>query len=1401
MKRIKRIIAMILSLVVLITAVPSTVLAVSDGDKKSASLSNLGLLGTVNIGNKTESGTWYKTKVDGNDVFCLDLGLACHTGYVYKAKISSISSDSSNKKNAIKAKIGHWYHVKKKKSNKAWVYAQCLIWGVEEGVTSESGLKDIISQVKKNTGYYSDDSIYSDIFDIEGTVTCEIITWDYDGKTDEDEVQTLMEIKSDKVDYDYNTVDAKMYYRQRITLHKNDEDGVGIPKVSFTIKVNNVKDLYSYAVNGWGDAVNDDVDSGAAKFSKTALTDSKGKITYRFTYLLTSKEYGYVKDDTLKVMTSDDKKKVKKDMDDDGIEYASDLTKAGAEKLYKEDLDAQFEKIKNTYVLTENSVENKNIVIDAQYAKGVTITLDKDDSWKKVNGEWPDTTSETYGAYKLAYQTTVINKFKKVKLTAVKKDSETGTPQGDATLKGAVYGVYSDEACSKLLNSYTTNDKGTFDTAYYRCGKTYYMKEITPPEGYLKNDKVYPIVADGEEFSVEYNAITKPVEEDIIKGRVSIIKGMGNGTACIVKPEARAKFQVYLASSGSYSAAKTTEKDLLTTDKEGFAQTKELPYGTYLVHQIDGVDETEFAPDFYVDVKKDGETCKYLLNNPEFTAYLKIVKKDSQTKKTVLKSNTTYQIYKLNDNGTEQLVTQKYNNGNKIVTVDKFVSDESGEIITYEKLSAGSYRVYEVEGPEGYKNDKKFVDVKITNKSYKVMKNEDGSEYLYAEYEYFNNETYGKFTVSKLGLSVNGFDDGKEDVPVLMSEIPVDITPIIPVNTSPFIYENITLNNVVFMLYAKEDITTQDNQGTTWFKKGDLVATITTGEGAEFTDNCNGICKYSVSKEGNVTINLPLGEYELKEVETKYGYILQENPSWDLKFEWKSQLDEYVFDTENTVDGTIEITNDLVDTDISIYKIDDKSNKPVPGAKFGFFTKDDIFDKDGNVVVAAGTKITTVETDENGYAKVPFSVPVMSEGYGSVDAPLNSGDYYFVEESVSDSYYIDETPVDVHVEYIDQETPVVNALATVTNTETEVQIDKLMIASSVEVDNCHLKICDTDGNEIVSWITGDKESIKVNDELFEMGYLNFDACIDENNSIKVKGLLHDKEYVLSETKPADGYVTASDITFKLVKNDVAPEDENVEPQTTQVMIKSGEEYTKADPNKVVMYDDTTKIEFSKLSITDGQELPGCKMKVTDKETGTVMDEWTSTEFSHMVEGKYVVGKTYILSETKPVDGYATSTDVEFTVLDDGKVQKVSMVDDTTKIEFSKIASDTKEQLKGAKYEVYNSKGKKVYEFKTGKKAELIEGVLKVGETYTFKEVDAPEHYKLAKDVNIKIKDTGKVQKLKAVDVRIPEVPDTPKTGNTTNTLLLALAALLTLMGTGCYACVRAKDKSKYRFKE
>ena len=202
------------------------------------------------------------------------------------------------------------------------------------------------------------------------------------------------------------------------------------------------------------------------------------------------------------------------------------------------------------------------------------------------------------------------------------------------------------------------------------------------------------------------------------------------------------------------------------------------------------------------------------------------------------------------------------------------------------------------------------------------------------------------------------------------------------------------------------------------------------------------------------------------------------------------------------------------------------------------------------------------------------------------------------------------------------------------------------------------------------------------------------------------------------------------------------------------------------------------------------------MQVTEKDTGKVMDEWVSSRQSHVIEGKYAVGKTYILTETKPRDGYATATSIEFAVADNGDIQKVNMVDDTIKVEFNKIASDTKKQLGGAKYKVYDSKGKKVYEFTTGKKAEFIEGMFKAGETYTFKEVDAPEHYKVARDKKIRIKDTGKVQKLTVTDERIPVVPDTPQTGINEKTAGMAVSLISLLLALGCFACVRAKDRSK-----
>ena len=587
----------------------------------------------------------------------------------------------------------------------------------------------------------------------------------------------------------------------------------------------------------------------------------------------------------------------------------------------------------------------------------------------------------------------------------------------------------------------------------------------------------------------------------------------------------------------------------------------------------------------------------------------------------------------------------------------------------------------------------------------------------------------------------------------------------------------------------------QDNQGTVLFKKDSVVAKITTGEKAEFTNDCNGICGYVLNDDGTMTLNVPLGEYTLKEVKTNYGYVLPEQSFWNLSFKWNNKDDEYVFDiSENSKDGKIDIHNDMVKTDITLEKQDSKTNEPVGNARFGFYSRDNIYDKNGNVIVAAGEKIATVTTDKEGKAKIPFDVPVMDEGYGKMEGNLNSGDYYFLEESVSDSYYINREKHQVHLEYKDQKTAAVSTKAVVKEEQTETVISKRMIASSVEIKDCHLKISDENGNEIVSWITGDISSVKLNEKTDEMGYDNVRVEKGDGYAVKIYGLLHDREYTLTETKPADGFVTANDITFKLVESD----DENAK---TRVLIKDGDAFNENIDNQVVMYDDTTKIEFSKTDITNGKELPGCHMQVTDKDTGKVMDEWVSSEQSHVIEGKYAVGKTYILTETKPRDGYATATSIEFTVADDGKVQKAKMVDDTIKVEFNKIASDTKKQLGGAKYKVYDSKGKKVYEFTTGKKAEFIEGIFKVGETYTFKEVDAPEHYKVAKDKKIRIKDTGKVQKLTVTDERIPVVPDTPQTGINGKTAGMVVSLISLLLALGCFACVRAKDKSKYNFKQ
>lgn len=434
-------------------------------DTKNATLSNLGELGTVKIGNKSESGTWYQTEIAGTPVFCMDLGKACHAGDVYVSSDDTYSSNSSNAKKANEAKIGYWYSVTKEKSTKAWVYAQALMWSCEEGNTSKNNLTDVISQVRKNTGYYNSKSaadLYDEIFGITTTVTCNVKIWKYGGSGEYRQV--LMEIKGGPVEYDFERINDTLVYRQRITIDKTDEDGNPVARVPFEVTAKNYKELYDYKVNGWGNAETGDAD-GDSVFSSVAETDSKGRITYKFNYQIQSKNYGYVKASDLKNMTADDKKAVKEKMDDKNITYASNLTQTGAKELMQADLDAQMKKISNQYAVKEVGAGSDDMLVNSEYANGKIITIESAGSWTKVNGSWPETADKTYADYGKATKLGIVNKYKKATIVVNKKVENTSdnTAHGDTSVDGAVYRMYTDAACTNPVTTvYDANGNAKF---------------------------------------------------------------------------------------------------------------------------------------------------------------------------------------------------------------------------------------------------------------------------------------------------------------------------------------------------------------------------------------------------------------------------------------------------------------------------------------------------------------------------------------------------------------------------------------------------------------------------------------------------------------------------------------------------------------------------------------------------------------------------------------------------------------------------------------------------------------------------------------------------------------------------------------------------------------------------
>ena len=287
------------------------------------------------------------------------------------------------------------------------------------------------------------------------------------------------------------------------------------------------------------------------------------------------------------------------------------------------------------------------------------------------------------------------NILKKFNVTVTKTDAETGTPQGDASLAGAVYGIYKGE---ELIDTYTTDGNGQFTTDYYVCGNDWSIREINPSEGYLLDETIHHVGAEPELYTVELNSTANDVNEQVIKGKIAIIKHTDDGETQIETPEEGAVFEVYLKSANSYTEAKDSERDLLTCDENGFAQTKDLPYGIYTVKQTSGWEGRELMKPFDVFINSDGQTYRYLINNANFESYIKIVKKDAETGNTIPYAGAGFQIY--DPNG--ELVTMTFTYP-EVTTIDTFYTTADGELITPQTLEYGTgYSLVEVQAPYGY---------------------------------------------------------------------------------------------------------------------------------------------------------------------------------------------------------------------------------------------------------------------------------------------------------------------------------------------------------------------------------------------------------------------------------------------------------------------------------------------------------------------------------------------------------------------------------------------------------------------------------------------------------------------------------------------------------------------------
>ena len=864
---------------------------------------------------------------------------------------------------------------------------------------------------------------------------------------------------------------------------------------------------------------------------------------------------------------------------------------------------------------------------------------------------------------------TFKNILKKFTVEVTKQDSETTSAQGDGTLAGAVYGLYKD---GELADTYTTDENGYFKTKEYVCGN-YTVQEISPSEGYLLDKTVYSVGAEAENYFIEHNPLSMAVTEDVIKGNIAMIKHSDDGSTQIETPEVGAEFEVYLKSSGSYANAVETERDYLTCDENGFAQTKDMPYGVYTVHQTVGWEGTEFIADFDVNISKNGQTYRYLINNAKFESYIKIVKVDSETGKTIPYEGAGFEIY--DSNGQKISMTFSYPTP---TTIDVFYTNSEGYLITPEVLPYGEYSLVEVQAPYGYALDKTPVAFSVS-----LENAEKENSLTIVKVEKQNTAQKGRISVQKTGdifTSVNMASSAYTDE---NGELVVNSTTYTPV------FADGDLSGAVFQVIAVEDIVTLD--GTVRANVGDVVAEITTDE--------NGYAE---------TEPLYLGKYEVREIKAPYGYVLNNEPK-DVELTYAGQE----FEVRDTVNTAFE--NEYQGVRISLSKV--MENDELFGiygkdyytsVRFGLFAAEDITAADGTVIPADGL-LSEVSLDENMTAKFDVQIPF--------------GRYYVKEISTDEHYILNGEKYLVNFEYMgqdirtvdidcgqfvnllkrgrieghkvdDKSEPLENAVfglftadcvkfsrdtAVMTSTSDEngyFEFDEIpygeYIIHEIEaprgyiLSNKSYPVSISEDGEVIE-ITAENKPITVKiskrdiygNELkgAKMQIIDSEGnIVDEwtsDGTNHVVSKLGAGEYVLKEIAAPDGYVIATDIKFSI---DVYG---NVTVENVDSTAVSDNGYP-----LIVMVDDTTKVRISKRDITTGEELPGATLQIID-ENGNVVEEWVSTNEPHMIEGKLIAGKEYTLKEIIAPEGYEITNEIKFTVNADGTVTEVVMYDEHT----------------------------------------------------------------------------------------------------------------------------------------